>query len=417
MSSLAAHRLNLYRRHRRDCAAGYREESRSGEFEERKKGWKKCECPIFASGSLHGKFRRTSTAAWDWDEAKATAATWELAGSWDSKPIVPPPPAPIEVATGPKRITIIEGTDAYVSTCISRGISLPTLKKYKTFTKQLKAYCESRGYIMLDQLTVADMDLFYGSWKDGKRSKAKKLERLKAFIKFCLKRKWLNEDISDDLKAPLGSSLPANKTPFTDEELNRIYAACDEIGGPTPLGPGHRAWSGEDVKDFIYLSIYTGMRISDVATFDISQRLNGNDVYLRMHKTQKELYTWIPDWLVNRLRERQQKHGALIFRAGQATHMSAMSERWRSNLQKVFQLAGPFHERPIPHRFRHTFVRILLQKGVPVPDVAELIGDTEEIVRRHYARWVPERQQRLTKILKEAFDDKPRLVALSGGRG
>jgi hypothetical protein len=55
---------------------------------------------------------------------------------------------------------------------------------------------------MLDQLTVADMDLFYASWKDGKRSRAKKLERLKAFVKFCLKRKLLSEDISDDLKAP-----------------------------------------------------------------------------------------------------------------------------------------------------------------------------------------------------------------------
>jgi hypothetical protein len=39
--------------------------------------------------------------------------------------------------------------------------------------------------------------------------------------------------------------------------------------------------------------------------------------------------------------------------------------------------------------------------------VAELLGDTEEIVRKHYASWVPERQARLTKILQEAFEDKP----------
>jgi hypothetical protein len=40
-------------------------------------------------------------------------------------------------------------------------------------------------------------------------------------------------------------------------------------------------------------------------------------------------------------------------------------------------------------------------------------------VRRHYAKWVPERQARLTKILQEAFDDKPKpkLVAMPGGRG
>jgi integrase len=73
---------------------------------------------------------------------------------------------------------------------------------------------------------------------------------------------------------------------------------------------------------------------------------------------------------------------------------------------------------PTPHRFRHTFARILLQKGVPVADVADLLGDDEETVREHYARWVPERQARLTSILREAFVDKPKpkLVSLPGRR-
>jgi len=33
------------------------------------------------------------------------------------------------------------------------------------------------------------MDEFYGLWKDGIRAKAKKLERLKGFLKFSTKRK------------------------------------------------------------------------------------------------------------------------------------------------------------------------------------------------------------------------------------
>jgi integrase len=271
---------------------------------------------------------------------------------------------------------------------------------------------------MLDQLTVSDMDRFFASWKDGKRAKAKKLDRLKSFVKFCLKRKWLSENIADDLRPPEGSSIPANKAPFTDEELVRIYAACDALGPPIPPGPGHRPWSGEDVKDFLFLSVHTGLRISDVATFDVSHRLRGNDVVLRMHKTGKEVHTWIPDWLVSRLQDRCEKHGPIIFRTGQSLVMRTMADTWREKLARAFKLAGPFDEKPTPHRCRHTFVRILLEKGVPVADVAELIGDTEEIVRRHYAKWVPERQARLTKILQEAFDDrpKPKLTAIRGGR-
>jgi hypothetical protein len=60
-----------------------------------------------------------------------------------------------------------------------------------------------------------------------------------------------------------------------------------------------------------------------------------------------------------------------------------------------------------------------LQKpGVTVRDVAELLGNTEDVVRRAYSAWVPERQARLTKILQEAFDDrpKPKLVAMPGVR-
>jgi site-specific recombinase XerD len=72
-----------------------------------------------------------------------------------------------------------------------------------------------------------------------------------------------------------------------------------------------------------------------------------------------------------------------------------------------------------PHRFRHTFVRILLEHGVPTRDVAELIGDTEEMVLKHYARWVPERQARLTLVLQEALSRQVaplKLVAIAGKR-
>ena len=244
----------------------------------------------------------------------------------------------------------------------------------------------------------------------------KRLERLKSFIKFCLKRKWLAEDIAEDLRAPEGSSIPPDKMPFTDEELTRIYKACDAIGGPTPPGPGYRRWGGEDVKDFVMLSVYSGLRISDVSLFDITERLKGNDVFLRMRKTNKPLFTWIPDWLVSRLRAREQRHGAMIFKAGRAMNMRAVSECWRGHLGKVFKLAGPFDGHPTPHRFRHTFVRILLENGVPLPDVAELIGDTEDVLRRHYAKWAPERQARLTKILKGAFDGKARPETILAAR-
>ena len=72
--------------------------------------------------------------------------------------------------------------------------------------------------------------------------------------------------VSADIKAPVGANRVANKVPFTDDELQAIINACDRIGTVTwENGQGPGAWTGEDVKDFIRLSAYTGLRISDVA--------------------------------------------------------------------------------------------------------------------------------------------------------
>jgi integrase len=127
-----------------------------------------------------------------------------------------------------------------------------------------------------------------------------------------------------------------------------------------------------------------------------------------MHKTRQPLHTWIPDWLVTRLRAREEKHGALIFRCGVSFTMKQLTDIWRNKrLATVFDLAGPFDEKPHPHRLRHTFVRILLEAGVPENEVAVLIGDTVEILRKHYSRWLPSRQQRLSGILRDAFEKRP----------
>jgi len=91
----------------------------------------------------------------------------------------------------------------------------------------------------------------------------------------------------------------------------------------------------------------------------------------------------------------------------------------RRKLKRLWKLCGPWQEKPTPHRFRHTFARILLERPiVTVRDVAELLGNTEDMVRRHYAAWVVERQERLTNVLKEAFSDKPKPnpVALTAKR-
>jgi hypothetical protein len=112
--------LALYRRHRRDCKAGHPEQLHGSKHDERKKGWKRCACPITASGTLAERFRRQSTARWEWDAAEEVLDDLEKAGSWASaapaiasatKSSLSSPASDRETP----RITILEATEDYLA--------------------------------------------------------------------------------------------------------------------------------------------------------------------------------------------------------------------------------------------------------------------------------------------------------------
>lgn len=397
--------LTVYRRHKRECKAGHPHELRTSEFDERKKGWKRCECPIFASGTIGRIARRQSTGEWEWERAKAIAAQWDAAGSWVTKPVPTPQPAPEAAAA--ERVTIADAVRIFLANREGTKIAPATLRKYRTFTKQLSAFAADRGYILVDQFRPADIDLFYSRLELGIRAKAKRLGTIRAFFSFCLNREWIAKSpVTPDIKPPVGANRLANKAPFTDDEMQRIIKACDRmqpVEWSNSLGKG--VWTGEDVKDFIWVMENTGLRISDVALFNMN-RLRGNEVFLRAKKNGGDVFAYLPDWLVERLHARARIRGPRLFVVGRSDRVETVTDMWRRKINAVFELAGKFEEPPTPHRFRHTYARVLLQRGVPVSDVADLLGDDEKTVREHYARWVPERQARLTRILRNAFRDR-----------
>jgi hypothetical protein len=134
--------LSLYRRHRRECKAGHEEELHTSEFNERKKGWKRCECPIFASATLSGKQRRQRTGAWEWDAARAIAGEWEQAGSWDG--IRPEPSPPSISVSQPERTTIDRAVQIFLD---ERGeaVSTATHRKARYLLNALKRFSENKA--------------------------------------------------------------------------------------------------------------------------------------------------------------------------------------------------------------------------------------------------------------------------------
>jgi hypothetical protein len=117
------------------------------EADELRRGWKKCYCPIYASGTLSGRFNRKNTERTAWIDAKAVAADWDTAGSWDGpvkRAEQPTAPAPPPDDASPPRITIADATRAYLAIREGAAIAPATLRKHRTFTKKLTAFADQR---------------------------------------------------------------------------------------------------------------------------------------------------------------------------------------------------------------------------------------------------------------------------------
>jgi hypothetical protein len=279
-----------------------------------------------ASFTLQGLWAESSAASRgksDWATAKAIVGLWERADSWDGKVESDAPPV---VPSLPGRIAITDATKVFLSNREGAKIAPATLRKYRTFIKQLTNFTETRGYVMLDQVTSSDIDVFYGGWELGARTKGKMLGTLRAFFRFCANRKWLHENpVSSDIRPPVWANRVANKAPFSDDELRGIIDACDRLGEVAwSNGREKGIYTGEDVKDFILAHGVYGpadFRCGFVS-HEPTQRQRG---FPTGEKNGGEVFAYIPDWLQDRLTTRARRYGVRPFVVGHSDRIETLS--------------------------------------------------------------------------------------------
>lgn len=422
--------LNLYRLHLRagQCIGKHPERSQSYEGQEKKKGWRKCECPIQASGTLGGRFLRKATGKSDWINARAWAKFREDANSWDvtTEPI---PVHPVKAADAKHvpatRDAVEEFLRPYKKGCINTWRSYRmALGKLVAWGEQLSDDMQPVAILVTDWNRRIVRDL-RNSWDAKPATVARQMTIIRNFFWFCVESEWLDDNpgvIRAIRSRRAEDREDAQKHPFSDDEIDsRMMDACTAYKAASTNG--RLKWRGEDLADFIQVGKHTGLRISDLSNFHISRLGADNQCKIRCTKNGNWVTHELPGWLGDRLRWRAEKFGPYIFGQSGSDDPAVHPRQWRQRLVALWKLCEidgfKWEKRPTPHRFRHTFARILLQTpGVEVRDVAELLGDTEEMVRKHYKAWVPELQERLTLVMREAFKGskppeylRPKLVA------
>lgn len=347
--------LTVYRRHRKSCP------NREDRYARRDR------CACWVEGTVEGTYMRRSLRTRSWERAA------ELKGKLEAgpKPNLPEPP---------KIPTIEEAVDKFmVDAEQGRKLTAGTIKKYRVLLTQLKAFAASRAAIKLHNIDVDFARQFRSSWKDGPISSAKKLERLRAFLRFCMAAEWISSNPAASVSRPALRTPPT--LPLSDKEIAKALEHAHD--------PRWRA--------LILVLRWSGLRIGDAMKLSID-KLNGGKIFLRTAKTGTPVYVPLPDFVVNELNNLPRYGGYFFWNRAGESHCETAAGNARRALRRIFAAAGIKNAHP--HRLRDSFAVGLLEKGVPIENVAMLLGHTDvRTTQTHYSPWVASRQQNLEKAV------------------
>jgi integrase len=190
---------------------------------------------------LDGIEIRKSLGLRDWTKAQELIREWESNRS--------------EPRERSEPISIHQAGEYFFADVKSRGLSDCTIYKYRLLFNRIEAFAKRKGLRYLKELDLPVLDQFRSEWKENPLSSLKKLERLKAFLRFCERRKWIDANPAADMKAPKVPNRPT--LPFSREEMLKILAALDMYAKRAGVANAQR------VRAFVLLLRYSGMRIGD----------------------------------------------------------------------------------------------------------------------------------------------------------
>lgn len=362
--------LTLYRRHVKGCRHRSRRERR-------------CKCPIWVQGTLAGEIIRKALDQTSWEAATDLVRGWETAGRIGAlKGDIP---------------SLSDAIERYLDDCTARNLRESTVRKtVRTLQGQLLPFLGGKGVRDLLRVTVDDLRAFRAALTDAPNTQAKKIERLRAFFGFCEESGWITKNPAKAVGLPRFMTSPT--LPFTDEEFDRILAACPRLAdGEGQFTPTNAA----RLRALVLVMRYAGLRIQDAVCLSKAALSGDGTIFLYTQKTGVPVSIPVPPLVVEALQTIPSASADHFFWTG-GSKKTSPTGHYQRRLQRLFTVAG------IPdghsHRFRDTFAVSLLKNGVPLEHVAVLLGHSSiRITEKHYAPWVRSRQERLEELVRSTW--------------
>ncbi|MGA7748902.1 MAG: site-specific integrase [Gallionella sp.] len=237
----------------------------------------------------------------------------------------------------------------------------------------------------IDEITSRDLEKFKrGRIAEGVGAESIKygLLVIRGTLKFA---QQLGYQVSDITFPQI--KLPKNSLRYlSDDEERRLLVALDPMRHGTGLPPVE-ARSAEmrralqDAYDLVVLLLDTGARYSEIANIEWSRiDLASRTIHLWRQKVQNEMVLYMTDRVFEVLSRREAtKASRFVFcnRNGEARGYSAMS------IRKAIKRAGLRDCRI--HTLRHTHASRLIQNGMSVYEVKEILGHCDIKTTLRYA--------------------------------
>jgi integrase len=378
--------LTLWRRHELKCP--HRRKGRAAT---------KCACPIWCDGEVDGKRVRKSMKTRDWARALRNLGRIEDP-MFGLRPCAQPGCAEmVERGRCPQHTREIGAAVASYHDA-HQDVGEETKRYRERGLRALEDFLSGRGAKTVDAVSLDDLNAFRASRKISPRTWVRDLEVLRHFFRFCLDNEWIARNWAE--KVPMPRNLkPSPREPYESNEIVKIIAACDAIG--------NSAYERLRARAMVLLLRYTALRISDVATLR-KDRLREGEILLRTTTNGKPVKLPIHPQLQAALDVLPVPREAdpscpYLFWSGNGTRRTAIDTATRT-LQAVFRVSGVAGA--CSHRFRHTLATEVLVMGGSIEDAADILGDSEAIVRKHYAKWSSGRQARITALLARMWHTK-----------
>jgi integrase/recombinase XerD len=288
-------------------------------------------------------------------------------------------------------VTIKQACDSFEADAKARDLREPTLYKYRLLFRRLQEFAEGRGLRFVAELNLDTLREFRNSWPDHNLAALKKLERLRAFLRFAHDSGWVADNCARKIKNPKITQPPT--MPLSKGEITKILSACFDYPD--------RA-NALRLRALVLLLRYSGLRIRDAVTLS-RDRIQKGKLFLYTAKTGTAVWCPLPQAVTDALAAIPLTADAqYFFWTGESAPKSCVGD-WQRSLRRLFKLAGV--PDAYPHRFRDTFAVELLLAGVPLERVSILLGhQSVRITEKHYSPWVAARQEQLEQDVRRTWD-------------